>query len=57
MRQGLLIAEGLRWKVQRKIVQKLFGKGNLRGMEKIIVAKSDQVSPLRNVAHIFNIAN
>jgi cytochrome P450 len=45
MREGLLIAEGHRWRVQRKVVQKSFGKGNIRGMEKIVVEKAEQVGP------------
>jgi cytochrome P450 len=44
MREGLLISEGHRWRVQRKVVQKLFGKGNLRGMERIVLEKAEQVS-------------
>jgi hypothetical protein len=46
MKEGLLSIEGFRWRVQRKVVQKFFGKGNLKGMEKVVEEKTDLVGRL-----------
>lgn len=44
MKEGLIVAEGERHKVQRKVSQKLFSMGGLKSMGQIVQDKSNQVS-------------
>ena len=44
MEEGLIVAEGHRHKVQRKIVQRLFSRNAMKDMTEIIVDKATQVS-------------
>lgn len=44
MKEGLIVAEGERHKVQRKVSQKLFSMGGLKSMGQVVQDKSNQVS-------------
>ncbi|WVQ78508.1 hypothetical protein IAT38_000594 [Cryptococcus sp. DSM 104549] len=43
MREGLIVAEGERHKLQRRVTQKLFTMGGLKGMAQIVQDKSNQL--------------
>jgi cytochrome P450 len=47
MSEGLVVAEGHRHKVQRKIVQRLFSRNTMRQMNEVVVEKANQVSSLQ----------
>lgn len=44
MSEGLIVAEGHRHKVQRKIVQRLFSRNALRFMGEVVEHKTNEVS-------------
>ena len=50
MSEGLLVAEGDRHKIQRKVVQRLFSRGALRMMADAVQAKADEVGSIREFA-------
>ena len=52
MSEGLIMAEGHRHKVQRKIVQRLFSSNALRSMSEVVGEKASEVSLPSNSAHI-----
>ncbi|KAK4686357.1 hypothetical protein P7C73_g3767, partial [Tremellales sp. Uapishka_1] len=43
MRTGMIVAEGERHRIQRKVVQRLFGKVALKRMSEVIQIKADQM--------------
>nr|XP_031861099.1 uncharacterized protein CI109_003460 [Kwoniella shandongensis]KAA5528171.1 hypothetical protein CI109_003460 [Kwoniella shandongensis] len=43
MKEGLFVSEGDRHRVQRKVVQKLFGTMGLRGMEEVVQEKANKL--------------
>lgn len=43
MREGLIVSEAERHRVQRKVVQRLFSRNGLRAMGEIIQEKANQV--------------
>nr|XP_019042522.1 hypothetical protein I302_09131 [Kwoniella bestiolae CBS 10118]OCF21452.1 hypothetical protein I302_09131 [Kwoniella bestiolae CBS 10118] len=48
MKEGLIVAEGERHKVQRKVAQRLFSRNGLKGMSEIVEEKANQ---LRDIFH------
>lgn len=50
MSEGLIVAEGHRHKVQRKIVQRLFSRNALRFMGEVVEHKTNEVSADLNEA-------
>lgn len=46
MEEGLIVAEGARHKVQRKVSQKQFSMGGLKSLGQVVQNKSNQVGHL-----------
>ncbi|WVQ69800.1 uncharacterized protein L199_008020 [Kwoniella botswanensis] len=48
MKEGLIVAEGERHKLQRKVAQRLFSRNGLKGMSEVVEEKATQ---LRDIIH------